>query len=109
MIGIVLSLSLLWTIAISVPDSGVTSNGGADSTSMGLVINGTHYIIFDANIGLYEDPNGGQVHNVAYATPIDSRVSSFQNPGSSLTLAWIHLDLSHTSEPDLHAETQSCV
>ena len=80
-VWIVLVFSLLWTIGILVPDQdyesiGVASNEGARSTKLGLAVNGTHYIIVDANIGLYEDPNDGRVHNVAYASQVDSRVSS---------------------------------
>mmetsp|Transcript_234 Transcript_234/g.552 ORF Transcript_234/g.552 Transcript_234/m.552 type:complete len:207 (+) Transcript_234:59-679(+) len=65
-VGIVLAISLLWTIAIQFTDNdnesiSVRSNGAvASSMTLGLVVNGTHYVILDAN----EDLNNGQVHNL---------------------------------------------
>ena len=80
-IGIVLAFSLLWTIAILIPDddhnkTAKSNRAFAAPKQFGLVVNGTHYVL-DANIGLYQAQADENVHIIHSASPtIIQRVST---------------------------------
>mmetsp|Transcript_41891 Transcript_41891/g.87941 ORF Transcript_41891/g.87941 Transcript_41891/m.87941 type:complete len:207 (+) Transcript_41891:276-896(+) len=73
-IGIVMMFSLLWTIAILIPDdnhSGKNSNSKrhlSNPLQFGLVVNGTRYIL-EADVGTYQPQANKNVHLIHSVSP----------------------------------------
>ena len=66
-IGVVVAFSLLWTIAILVPDPG----GSRNAAAQGLVVNGTRYVL-DSNVD--QSATGSSVHIIhSYASAANSQ------------------------------------
>lgn len=73
-IGLVFAFSLLWTIAILVPDS--NDRAAQSQNQFQLVVNGTHFVL-DTNVDQTDRPDGEEVQVIHYQTPrIQTRVSS---------------------------------
>jgi len=79
-IGIVLAVTLLWTIAILIPGGGrvtVDPNRAFATPQLGLVINGTHYVL-DANVRRYQAGDDENFHIIHAQSPEKAqRVSIF--------------------------------
>ena len=62
-VGVVLAFTLLWTIAILIPDPGASR----DAAPQGLVVNGTRYVLDSNNVG--QAATGSNVHIIhSYAS-----------------------------------------
>lgn len=64
-VGLVLAFTIVWTIAILVPDNGATAT---QSQPFGLVVNGTHYVL-DKNVGRYPAQDDENVQIIHSASP----------------------------------------
>lgn len=71
-IGLVLAFSLVWTLALLVPDDGYR----ASAAPLTLVVNGTHYVL-DPKVSRDQTQAGENVHIIHAASPsIVQRVST---------------------------------